>query len=85
VTWVDPSLVAEIAFTEWTRERQVAAPTLSRLATRQATTRGDSCADAVRALPAGPVAAPLEWAELSRLADAQPYTIKTIAVDWGKG
>jgi bifunctional non-homologous end joining protein LigD len=34
---------------------------------------------AVRALPGAPVAAPLEWAELSRLAGAQPYTIKTIA------
>jgi bifunctional non-homologous end joining protein LigD len=34
---------------------------------------------AVRALPGAPVAAPLEWAELSRVADAQPYTIKTIA------
>src|SRR5919109_2236590 len=34
---------------------------------------------AVRALPRAPVAAPLDWAELSRLEDAQPYTIKTIA------
>jgi bifunctional non-homologous end joining protein LigD len=34
---------------------------------------------AVRALPGAPVAAPLEWTELSRLANAQPYTIKTIA------
>jgi bifunctional non-homologous end joining protein LigD len=34
---------------------------------------------AVRALPGAPVAAPLEWADLSRLGDAQPYTIKTIA------
>jgi bifunctional non-homologous end joining protein LigD len=34
---------------------------------------------AVRALPGAPVAAPLQWPELSRLADAQPDTIKTIA------
>jgi len=34
---------------------------------------------AVRALPGAPVAAPLEWTELSRLTNAQPYTIKTIA------
>jgi bifunctional non-homologous end joining protein LigD len=34
---------------------------------------------AVRALPGAPVAVPLEWAELSRLAAPQPYTIKTIA------
>jgi bifunctional non-homologous end joining protein LigD len=33
---------------------------------------------AVRALPGAPVAAPLEWTELTRLAAAQPYTIKTI-------
>jgi bifunctional non-homologous end joining protein LigD len=34
---------------------------------------------AVRALPGAPVAAPLEWTELSRLTNAQPYSIKTIA------
>jgi len=34
---------------------------------------------AVRALPGAPVAVRLEWAELSRLAAPQPYTIKTIA------
>jgi bifunctional non-homologous end joining protein LigD len=33
---------------------------------------------AARALPGAPVATPLDWAELSRLRDAQPYTIKTI-------
>jgi bifunctional non-homologous end joining protein LigD len=34
---------------------------------------------AVRPLPGAPVAAPLDWTELSRLGDSQPYTIKTIA------
>jgi bifunctional non-homologous end joining protein LigD len=34
---------------------------------------------AVRALPGAPVAAPLEWDELARLTDAQPYTITNMA------
>jgi bifunctional non-homologous end joining protein LigD len=34
---------------------------------------------AVRALPNAPVAAPLEWDELSRMTDAQPFTIKNLA------
>lgn len=33
---------------------------------------------AVRALPGAPVAVPLDWDEVARLADAQPYTIKNI-------
>jgi bifunctional non-homologous end joining protein LigD len=33
---------------------------------------------AVRALPGAPVAVPLDWTDLNRLQDAQPFTIKTI-------